>query len=285
MGRLLGNPYGEIRGKVGGGVFSRNKGGANLRVYAKPTNTNSIAQRIQRNLFRAMSGIWDAVSQAQRQGWNEFAKTTFNPLLKTNTGNMSGVNAIKANYNAINGVNTRKITMAVLGDAVGAAEPTYADCVFSYDAPVYSVRPNILSDTDVILPLQIANAVVNPDGAFTCDINFLGVDVAGIVNNQLADENGIKYSLGFFLSDSVKADGSKPKSLMMSCLGHSGIMTFAAGKLAGSKKVSVTVLSNPLIYNVKSFPMVGSWCYLTLVITGSNGTQTIASTVSVQITV
>jgi len=285
MGRILGNPYGEIRGKVGGSVFSRNKGGAIMRVYAKPTNANSQSQRNQRNNFRSMSGTWNALTAVQRQMWESFAKNGFNPLLKTNTGNISGVNAMKANKTTCAGTAIRTATFAFKKDGGGSAlAHTSAPVAFSPDAPVLSVRPNQYDSAGVSYPFGLSGLVVQASGPCEVNIDFIGVPGAGITGNDFEDENQIKYGFAFYLSDSVKALGSKPKSIMNFCIGSTGIITWTAGGIATGKSVEIKWDAINLIPNFISYPQVGSNCLLTVVVIGENGTQSIACSEYVTIT-
>lgn len=59
----------DIRGTLGGNVFSSNKGGNYVRRYKKPTNTNTIPQQIMRALFMALSTSWRALADASRAAW------------------------------------------------------------------------------------------------------------------------------------------------------------------------------------------------------------------------
>lgn len=63
----------EIRGKEGGMVFSRNKGGAYVKVKVTPTNPQTIYQQNQRGQLGAISQAWRALTQAQRDAWGVFA--------------------------------------------------------------------------------------------------------------------------------------------------------------------------------------------------------------------
>lgn len=60
----------DIRGTLGGNVFSSNKGGNYVRRYKKPTNPNTIAQQNVRLAFMALSSYWRNLSDTQRLAWN-----------------------------------------------------------------------------------------------------------------------------------------------------------------------------------------------------------------------
>lgn len=65
----------EIRGKLNGSVFSRNKGGAYVRQFVKPTNPNSTKQASVRSLFGTLMSDWRALTEAQRDSWQTAAQS------------------------------------------------------------------------------------------------------------------------------------------------------------------------------------------------------------------
>jgi hypothetical protein len=68
--------FGEMRGKLGGNVYSRNIGGPYVRMHAVPTNPNSARQQSTRNWLATCAAAWNGTLTAgQRAQWNEFAET------------------------------------------------------------------------------------------------------------------------------------------------------------------------------------------------------------------
>lgn len=63
----------EARGKEGGIVFSRNRGGAYIKVKVTPTNPQTLFQQIQRGALASISQAWRGLSQANRDSWKAFA--------------------------------------------------------------------------------------------------------------------------------------------------------------------------------------------------------------------
>jgi len=59
----------EIRGSLGGNVFSRNKGGAYVRQRVKPINPNTPRQAFVRGLFGTLQSNWRSLTQAQQNTW------------------------------------------------------------------------------------------------------------------------------------------------------------------------------------------------------------------------
>lgn len=60
----------EMRNKLNGSVFARNRGGAYLRTKVTPVNPKSIAQVRARNLLTQFSQAWRGLTQAQRDAWS-----------------------------------------------------------------------------------------------------------------------------------------------------------------------------------------------------------------------
>lgn len=98
---------GQASGKVGGVVFSRNKGGSYIRNRTKPTNKNSQRQQERRAAFAEASQLWATqATNDQRLGWDSWA--TSNPIKNRlgetipNTGRLAfiRVNAFLIGYGA-----------------------------------------------------------------------------------------------------------------------------------------------------------------------------------------
>lgn len=63
----------DIRGKVGGNVFSRNLGGAFVRVFTAPLNPQSNAQTVIRERVAHLSTLWRTLADGVRDSWNAAA--------------------------------------------------------------------------------------------------------------------------------------------------------------------------------------------------------------------
>lgn len=61
----------DMRGKTGGTVYSRNKGGAYSKNKVTPLNPKTQAQQAQRNALSVYSQAWRNLSEANRQTWND----------------------------------------------------------------------------------------------------------------------------------------------------------------------------------------------------------------------
>lgn len=69
----------EARGKVGGIVFSRNKGGQYVKGFAAPTNPNTSLQSAVRSTFASLTNTWwDVLTEPERTSWEDLAAA--NPI-------------------------------------------------------------------------------------------------------------------------------------------------------------------------------------------------------------
>lgn len=59
----------EMRNKLNGSVFARNRGGAYLRTKVTPLNPQTSAQVAQRSLLASFSQSWRTLTEAQREAW------------------------------------------------------------------------------------------------------------------------------------------------------------------------------------------------------------------------
>lgn len=58
------------RGKIGGTVFAKNKGGAYARNKVTPSNPNTSFQQTVRSIFGSVSAAWRGLTNSQREAWN-----------------------------------------------------------------------------------------------------------------------------------------------------------------------------------------------------------------------
>lgn len=76
MAKILGGgTFGELRGKLGSLVFSRNASAAYVRAYALPVNPNTTAQSLARGQFSQVIQRWHALTDSQKSMWNTYANS------------------------------------------------------------------------------------------------------------------------------------------------------------------------------------------------------------------
>ena len=114
------------RGKIGGHVASKNRGGAYLRTKVTPANAQTSFQNAVRATFTNLAQAWRGLTQAQRDAWNaavnDFARTNiFGDLI-----NPSGINLYQRLNNNLISIGEAALTNPPLPAAVGACVLTSA---------------------------------------------------------------------------------------------------------------------------------------------------------------
>lgn len=112
MARVLGGSFGELRGKLGGQVFSRNRRGMYVRAYAVPVNPNTESQAIARNDFTSTVGGWHTLDDAQKNLWSTYAINYFSSKRLGNlSGAHSGINAFVSLRNTLLNASRKAIAL------------------------------------------------------------------------------------------------------------------------------------------------------------------------------
>lgn len=138
MARILGGgTFGELRGKLGSLIFSRNASSAYVRAYVKPVNANTVAQSEARSVFSITSAMWHSLSEGEKQMWNTYATTK---------NFSSGMNAYFSLQNNVR--NNARLEMAgSLGILDGDETVTEGSYQISQVPPIY---------TSLVPPFNIA---------------------------------------------------------------------------------------------------------------------------------
>lgn len=110
----LGGIVSDIRGSIGGTVFSRNGGGAYAKARTKGTDPNTVAQQVARSIISGCWAAWNALTATVRTNWATYG------------ANVAMINRLGDVIN-VSGYNMYCRTRAVmerLGIAMVAAAPT-----------------------------------------------------------------------------------------------------------------------------------------------------------------
>jgi hypothetical protein len=94
----FGNVVVDMKGKVSGNVYAKNKGGAYSRVRVIPANPKSVDQEAVRANFTALSQAWRGLTQTQRDSWYQ---ASINFPRKNRIGDVHNLSG-NALYNALN---------------------------------------------------------------------------------------------------------------------------------------------------------------------------------------
>ena len=164
---VTGGGVAAISGKSGGTVFARNKGGAYMRNFVKPTNPSTVYQEEARDRLTQYSNEWRTMTDAQRIAWSEWAAT--HPFLdrlgaaKTLTGAQAYV---KINTN-------RDLAGDATANTTVPSEPVWVASILDTAAPLVAD----IGEGEILVPLGA--------GALAAQILFLFMTApisAGIMN-------------------------------------------------------------------------------------------------------
>jgi len=80
----------DARGKLGGQVFSKNRGGSFVRTKVTPANPQTSSQSLARSRFALLNNRWNELTEEQRIAWNaivgEYSRTDIFGDLRNPTG-------------------------------------------------------------------------------------------------------------------------------------------------------------------------------------------------------
>lgn len=106
----------QVSGRIGGSVFSHNKGGQYIRAGVVPKKVTSAAALTQKSILSTVTRSWALLDAAQKAAWSHY--TTENPVV-----NRIGMKKSLSGHQAFVGLNSRLLRAA---DAGIALPPTAA---------------------------------------------------------------------------------------------------------------------------------------------------------------
>ena len=213
MARILGGgTFGELRGKLGGQVFARNKAGAYVRQYVKPIDPRSIAQIIARSKFGMSSNNYHMLEAGTKTLWENFAQTIFRPK-NGEIGIQSGFNAYVSLLNAVNNAQLPG-EVSYKFNGVLATIPTKTKYEFSSTPPEKGLLMNF-SDNGTPIPFvfrsfnvvgfEIDSTRWKIRGSVICD--FVGpIDPTQEISDFI-DTNDNNFGFAIYMSNPVAQPG------------------------------------------------------------------------------
>ena len=152
----------DVRGKIGTQVFSRGQGGAIVRSIGTWTQPNTTAQVVTRSIITLLATAWsDHLSEAQRQTWWSYARTSPRP-------NTWGTANIVNGYSSFIRHNAYWIRDAA--DEAYPTPPVTADIEFPTCPTAPPIHPPTLAVTVQQAGQLIVTGTLSPDatGAYDC---------------------------------------------------------------------------------------------------------------------
>lgn len=276
MARIIGGSIiGEIRGKLGGNVFSRNKAGQYIRSYAVPTNPNTVAQDRARARFGGASGTYHSMSAAQKAAWGVFAESTFSPKVGVNEGQFSGFNAYTSLFSAVGNGNdfTHDYDAKVNGSAV-ATPATFTNFSGSTTPPVYMLQPAVKEQgTGNALTLSLSSASVDAAGVFDFTINVNGAPSGGADIEDFVDPNDEPFGFLIQMSNALPQKGMFFANENRYALGYTGLPSLDSADRSGVETLYFSSNAEVSPGDYQSFPVAGQAVKLSCYMVSEGGMQ------------
>lgn len=278
MARLIGFALGELRGKIGGNVFSRNKSGAYVRARVTPVNPQTARQQSARYRFGNMSILYQSISAGLKDCWEGFARTHFNPLKGNSTGIYSGGNAFVALRQSAMQGNTYRGDNTGISDSLNYVieTTTYEESNEPPDAPTSAT---IIASDGSPYAFSIDNIIVTEGNTVSYDLKFPNVSPTSTETfNKFSNVESQDFGIGFYMSNNLKFPGAKPNTALKLNFADTGIVTnidketgTGAPKLIDGIRIST--ISQLDKTNTRDYPCVGDHILVTPFVRSSRGAQ------------
>jgi len=163
-------------GKLGGHVYSSNRGGNYVRTLATPSNPQTPAQQLGRQVFTTLTQGWSGLTQAQRNGWDSATDQFERTDQFGDVRQLSG----KGLYISLNK------ELNLIGEAILSNVPSPETIVFPGDfAPVIDVAGATITLNFVGTPPS-TGIVIASSGVVTAGTSFVKDKLRNIAVNAIA---------------------------------------------------------------------------------------------------
>lgn len=264
---ILGNPFGEIRGKLAGNVFARNGHGQYIRGYTVGTNPNTVAQATARASFSSIVSNYSTLTGSQRGAWQEYSKRLFTPRTESHSMQYSGYQAFVSLQMANNrSRNLNRDWEFRLDGATTAVPWIKIDWSSAYSEPPETAKLlNFRDKSGNFLPYTLVDADFIIGGACRFTIK-MGTGDSTYAFWSAVDQNSNLNGFALYMSNPIKGANYFVRNPLYQCLGF-----FKAWDV-------VSAPANELVFNelqyrttdsfdtskYKAQPTPGDWVRLTL---------------------
>jgi len=165
-------------GKLGGHVYSSNRGGNYIRTLATPSNPQTPAQQTGRSIFTTLTQGWSSLTQSERDTWNGATGTFEKTDQFGDTRELSG----KGLYISLNK------ELILIEQAKINTAPSALSIVFPgvFAPTVTALDSTIVMNFESIPP--IPGLVVRSSGPVSAGTSFVKDKLRNIAVNETADD-------------------------------------------------------------------------------------------------
>lgn len=282
MARILSSLIGDLRGSIGGQTYSRNKAGAFIRQRVKPVNPQTVRQQNARYRFGNMSILFQSLSNIQKDCWQSFAGTHFNPLKGNNTGIYSAGNAFVAiRQSSGQGNEYRAVpTFSSGAGAITASALPYNEAVEPPDAPTSATIKSIENNT---WNIALDFIELGEDGTYNVQLKFPGASpTATDTYTSLMNVENQLMGVSVYISNILKFEGSKPNTALKLNYIDTGVIESLekTGSTPLDIKDNLVMKGSSTVTpaNVRDFPCVNDVVLATVFMRSIDGAQKLLGT-------
>lgn len=269
MARVTGWVFGELKGKFGGLVASRNKYGAYIRALVTPVDPATVAQLAARSAFGNSSAQYHSLTPGQKAAWTGFGATAYQPAHPKSDA-YSGFNAFVGMRNSVTNA-LRLLTIPVMTTVVGSTALTESFTSFTptQTPPSGPLIGDIVGDDGNYTQSLGAVTFNATTKAFTAQI--LNDAPAGQNITNMEDSNGNPYGIGFYMSRAFTQEGMFVENPEETCLGvvPSAEFTGMSDDVSGGYNVAFTSSIDP--NDKQNYPVFGQVVQITARLISSYG--------------
>lgn len=273
MAKILNSTFGEISGKLGGMVFSRNAGGSYLRANVKGVNPQTQSQLKARNAFASVSTLFRTLTSAEKTAWQEFADNWYSPRSGGNTGQFSAYNAFIALRSAVQQALRLAFTpeFTINGAIVPATITTVPFTPMPEMPLAIGLAPGYIDVTEQSQVLSLIDAKVTFDGKF--EINMQVGDGSGSELENLEDVYGNNLGYAVYISNGNPADNMAYSNEFAKCLGFATPfkLTTPSSDLDAVENIRVSKTTALNTGEFKRFPLLNEYVNVTVLVMNKYG--------------
>lgn len=137
------------RGKIGGQVASKNRGGAYLRTKVTPSNGQTTAQSAVRNRFTQFAQAWRSLTQEQRDSWNAAVASFSRTDIFGDVRNPSGANLFQRLNNILAAIGVAPLDNPPLPSEVSNVIASALTAAVAVPAMSVAFAPTVPANTKV----------------------------------------------------------------------------------------------------------------------------------------
>jgi hypothetical protein len=276
MGKLRNSLIGDIRGKIGEMVFTKNNSGDVIRSMGVQSLSGSPAQREQRNRLAKYPSLYKLLTPQQKRNWEVYAVTDYKPRSGNRSKELTGRNAFVGVNMLLDSCNSsmRPLTMSKNGGAftsAGVNQTTFISPLL--EPPTEQIENWLLRQ---VTPIQILDDAGWTFRQITSDfgchfsmhsLNYPNFDSS---TNKLTFLNSDYLSFMIMCSDGFADFNGKPFNPQMFTVASTGKFYFDKGVDFGSRYDFKFPIRDDM-GDYWSAPIKGESVYMTLIAIGEKG--------------